>query len=366
MRSLKFQGVHQKHSNKTLARLLAEYEAENPFPQSVDLLCRTGTKHNSYELKLLVESIELYWPKCAGRVVLGLDLNQDEDFVRQHLPSWIDVVYSEFSEGLGPLRGNQAYNMYSEQQSQADYVAIIDSDVVFNTPITPDLIFNLEKKDSHGNYPVYVQTDTEFQKGKYNKGDTFFQRGDSNYWNFMVALPIVFPRSMFPKFRDHVEQMHPGFETTDLWREVDAGRKGPRISQFGVLGNYLVRHWDENQIDVRTETDVPAMRYGVHIPYHLETRLDKYTPEQFEESGRRIMADGLCELFCSDTTAPGASVASLPQLENCASLCPAPIPSPRLTYFIYENPIYGTTEMQREVLEQHFRPLRQVLASRFQ
>jgi len=154
----------QNGKDLTLARMLAEYEVDHPFPHSVDLLCRTGGRHSPHELAILVESIQLYWPKCAGRVVVVLDLS-DDDFAHENLPDWIDVYYSDFDYGMPGRLGNQLFNMYSDQQGQSEYVAIIDSDVALVTPVTPNLIFNMDKKDEKGNAPPYVLADTEYQKG---------------------------------------------------------------------------------------------------------------------------------------------------------------------------------------------------------
>ena len=369
-------------ANLSLARLLAEYEAEHPFPHSIDLLCRAGGRHAPHELAVLVESIQLYWPKCAGRVVLVLDRG-DEEFARENIPSWIDVMFSEFAYNMPGRLGNQLFNMYSDQQGRSEYVAIIDSDTTLSTPITPDLIFNMDKKDERGNFPPYVLVDTQYQKGMWSTGDEWMFKGDSNDWTFMVTLPLVFPRAMFPQYRAGVEAIHNNeFETTDLWNHfrttVRMGWMG--MSQFSLLGNWMVKHWTDRPFDLRNETDAPSIRYGVHLPY--EKGIDfspggRKDPPSFQAAGRRAIRDGLCELFCSpgdatqqtgEQTQRTLKAGRAPlTLQSCGpSLCPYPIEQPRNTYFKYERYLYGTPKQRSQVCYRHFQPFRTALATLFE
>ena len=345
--------------NLSIARMLAEYEVSNPFPHSIDLLCRTTATRKPHELALLIESIQLYWPRCAGRVLLVLDRGE-EDFARENIPSWIDVLYSEFDYEMPGRLGTQLFNMYSDQQGRSEYVAIIDSDTALVTPVTPDLIFNIKKKDGNGNYPQYLIADTQYQKGMWDKGDEWIFQGDSEKWNFMVTLPEVFPRAMFSQYRADVEAIHNNeFETTDLWQQfrttVYVGWMS--MSQFCLLGNWMVKHWTDTPFDLRKETDTPSIRYGVHLPYHKGLDFPPAginDPTSFQNGGQRIMADGLCELFCHHNPPPL-------QLQNCSSLCPTPIRWPRSEYFKYEADIYGTHDEQVQISLQHFKPFREAL-----
>jgi hypothetical protein len=83
----------------SVARLLAAYELEHPFPHSIDLICRTGGRHAASELATLIESIDLYWPKCAGRILFVLD-EGDAVFARENIPPWIEVMYSNFEYNM--------------------------------------------------------------------------------------------------------------------------------------------------------------------------------------------------------------------------------------------------------------------------
>ena len=349
--------------NLSVARLMAEYEVTNPFPHSIDLLCRASGTRKPHELALLIESIQLYWPRCAGRVLLVLDRGE-EDFARENVPSWIDVMYSEFDYEMPGRLGTQLFNMYSDQQGRSEYVAIIDSDTALVTPVTPDLIFNVEKNDADGNYPQYLIADTQYQKGMWDKGDDFMFQGDSNKWNFMVTLPEVFPRAMFSQYRAGVEAIHNNeFETTDLWQHfrttVYTGWMS--MSQFCLLGNWMVKHWTDTPFDLRKETDVPSIRYGVHLPYHKGLEFPPAginDPASFQKGGQRLMADGLCELFCNHKPPL--------LLQNCSSLCPTPLTWPRSAYFKYETDIYGTHDEQVQVSSQHFKPFREALHAIFE
>jgi len=362
-----------QNTKMTVARLLAEYELEHPFPHSIDLICRASGIRSGFELAILVESIELYLPKCAGRVLLVLD-REDVEFARENIPPWVDVMFSEFAYNMPGRLGNQLFNMYSDQQGRSEYVAVIDSDTALVTPVTPDLIFNLNKTDEEGNAPPYILTDTQWQKGDWSKGDDWMFKGDSYDWNFMITLPQVFPRAMFPRYRAHVEAIHNyEFETTDLWQHfrttVKLGWMG--MSQFCLLGNYFVRYWTRTSFDLRNETDSPAIRYGMHLPYHggLTFRPGgRKDPSSFMNTGREQIREGICEMFCSVPLSADPKSWHPPTLKDCASLCPAALKETRSVvsqrYFKYNKNLYGTPEQQQDVYMAHFRPFKAALAEK--
>ncbi|CAB9496050.1 Protein of unknown function, DUF288 [Seminavis robusta] len=361
-------------SNVSVAKLLAQYEATNPFPHSVDLICRAGAAHMPHELAIMIESVELYWPRCAGRVIIVLDVG-DEEFAKQNIPSWMEVIYSQFEHGMPGRMGNQLFNMYSEQQGTSKYVAIMDTDTALHTPITPDLLFNIEKPDA----PPFIMAETTYQKGMWSKGDKWMLKGDSDDWNFMIKLPTVWPRAMFPQYRAEVEAKHGNqFETTLLWKELldNEGKTWRMMSQFCLLGNWMVRHWKGSPFDLRKEDDIPAIRYGVHLPYYEgldfgpQPKQGLKDPEIFQKTGRQQILRGLCELFCYETPRKEGSIPStgladgnLPKLHSCAANCPNPIEQPNEMYFKYEVIVYGTPEQRQKVLGDHFQPLKIALGS---
>lgn len=355
---------------KSVARILAEYEVDHPFPHSVDLLCRAGGSHSPHEMAVLIESVQLFWPKCAGRIVLILDRG-DEEFVHENIPDWIEVFYSEFPPGMPGRMGNQLFNMYSEQASTSEYVATIDSDTGLVTYLTPDLIFNLKEKDEMGRYPQIAFADTSFQKGMWTRGDNWMLRGDSEDWNFMITLPIVFPRAMFPQYRAGVEAIHNNtLETTDLWEHFRVTERGGwmSMSQFCLLGNWLVRHWKDGPIDLRKERDAPAIRYGTHFPYHPGMSWapgGKKDPASFVKNARRKVAEGVCELFCTRAGLVTSEDANAPvaKLAECPKLCTYEVGQPRMDYFRYSQIKMGTQEQKVAVVEDHFQPLSKALGS---
>jgi len=362
---------------KSVAGALAEYEVDNPFSHCVDLLCRAGGHHAPHEIAVMIESVQLFWPKCAGRVVLILDRG-DEEFAHEHIPDWIEVMYSAFPAGFPGRLGNQHFNMYSEQAATSEYIATIDSDVGLITYVTPDLVFNLNERDEAGRVPPIAVTDTDFQAGYWSKGDFWMFKGDSDDWNFMIALPIIFPRAMFPQYRAGVEAIHDNeFETTDLWEHYrvtkgDEWRWGA-MSQFCLLGNWMVRHWKDGPIDLRKETDIPTIHYGAHLPYHpgMDWRPHgKKDPATFMTAGRRKVAEGVCELFCTTSENDPAVTkpllgpnATKARLEGCSKLCTYPISQPRTDYFRYSKRENGTPEQREQVVDEHFRPLVNALGS---
>ncbi|CAB9522016.1 Protein of unknown function, DUF288 [Seminavis robusta] len=359
-------------SNISVARLLTEYEVDNPFPHSVDLVVRAAATKGPWELATMIESVQLYWPKCAGRVLVVLDIG-DEEFAHENIPSWIDVMYSKFDFGMPGRLGTQLFNMYSDQQGRSEYVAVIDTDTTLITPVTPDLVFNMEKIDEAGNAPPYILAETTYQKGMWSKGDQWMFKGDSNDWTFMVTLPTLWPRAMFPQYRAGVEAIHNNeFETTDLWQHFRATRKAGwmSMSQFCLLGNWMVKHWTDAPFDLRNETDIPPMRYGCHLPYYRGLSFGpggKKDPDSFQRTGRNLMLDGLCELFCHETPHQAGSppAVGLPKWKSCAEKCPNPTKKYKDVYFKYDRKVYGTPEQRLQVEANHFEPFKRALDSVF-
>ncbi|CAF1400356.1 unnamed protein product, partial [Rotaria sordida] len=111
-------------------------------PPSVDLYLRSGC-NGIMEMKYLFQSIEIFWPRFLGSIIIVLDAG-DEAILKYLLPEKPAHHYIiEFEHT--PCVPGRVFNQYSylnlDRHSSADYVVTIDSDCILHSPVTPDLIF---------------------------------------------------------------------------------------------------------------------------------------------------------------------------------------------------------------------------------
>jgi len=138
---------------------------------SVDLVCRTHAKHQIM-LKTLLSTVNVYWRPLGWGAVVVLDADSPADVALcesrgqpDGLQPWVGCFLEELPPGYNdyvPVRrhdenwglskgyvrahyGHFRFDLYS----QADYVAVIDSDVVFFTFGIPGLSFDWHANQHH-------------------------------------------------------------------------------------------------------------------------------------------------------------------------------------------------------------------------
>jgi hypothetical protein len=137
------------------------------------------------ELELLVRSIQIFWPRFLGKVVLVLD--------PPDVHTWHFVVPREDAHQWEvrfehtPTMKARIFNQYSylnlDRQSTADAIVTIDSDCLFFTPVTPSLLF----RDGR----LILPHSSVFQRGMWNKATEYFFPNASYFkWHTMVAQPV--------------------------------------------------------------------------------------------------------------------------------------------------------------------------------
>jgi hypothetical protein len=133
----------------------------------------------------LVRSIQIFWPRFLGKVVLVLD--------PPDVHTWHFVVPREDAHQWEvrfehtPTMKARIFNQYSylnlDRQSTADAIVTIDSDCLFFTPVTPSLLF----RDGR----LILPHSSVFQRGMWNKATEYFFPNASFFkWHTMVAQPV--------------------------------------------------------------------------------------------------------------------------------------------------------------------------------
>ena len=167
------------------------------WPATVDLVCQFNIKHG-YLAHIMLRSIELFWPKGIGKVIVILD--SGEEHLATMLPPWVTTIFKEPESELDSMPGylvKEFWNLWADNYTTADYVAFMDTDAPFITLITPDLLFR-------GNKLIVVGGSAHDFVGP----DEFLLGEEGHIGNFMFTLPWVVPRQIFPAMRAHIESVH--------------------------------------------------------------------------------------------------------------------------------------------------------------
>jgi len=116
--------------------------------RSIDLFVRSGSR-DRHDLYYLFKSVETFWPRGVGNVILVLDKAD----MNLPISSFIDVrskqVFKVYFEQAPCMPGrvfNQISYMMADYYSSADTIVTVDSDCIFHAPVTPNLLFDKDGK----------------------------------------------------------------------------------------------------------------------------------------------------------------------------------------------------------------------------
>ncbi|CAF1550377.1 unnamed protein product [Adineta ricciae] len=264
-------------------------------PPSIDLYLRSGC-HGIMEMRYLFESIEIFYPKFLGSVILILDVG-DEHIVKNILVPNSTHNYIVGFEHVPCLPGrvlNQYSYLYLDRYSTADYVVTIDSDCVFHSPVTPDLIFRQGRV-------ILASTRTFEWQMWYASLEAMMGPGmyDGHY---MVTQPVTFAVSTFPSFRrwfyedkgrcyeDHLSQLNKNHYHTFCWMcQLGSYLEKTRAGQK-EYDLYWYQHMDHPQLE-------PILRYSAHVRYEAYGKPFCPAFECYEETVNIVFGQGLCRAF---------------------------------------------------------------------
>lgn len=267
-------------------------------PPSIDLYLRSGCV-GLLEMKYLIESIEIFWPRFLGSVVIILDVG-DEAIPSQLLPlnpSHHYVIAFEHVPCLSPRVFNQYSYLNLDRHCTADYVVTIDSDCVFHAPVTPDLIFR------HGK--VILASSRTFQGDMWVSSINSMMGVGLYDGHYMVTQPVTFSLSTFPSFRkwlfdsqsvcyeDRLSELPPNDHPNFCWM----CQLGTYLERGHSRDNEHNKYWFLHLDNAKTQ---PFLRYSTHVthePYKVSPPI--WDPIIYGKSVNEVIKQGLCRAFGS-------------------------------------------------------------------
>jgi hypothetical protein len=283
-------------------------------PPSIDLYLRSGC-NGIREMKYLFESIEIFWPRFLGSIIIVLDAG-DEAILKYFLPAKPTHHYIIAFEHTPCITG-RVFNQYSylslDQHSSADYVVTIDSDCVFHSPVTPDLIFRQGR--------VILASSRPFQRELWLKPlESMLGVGmyDATY---MVTQPVTFSLSTFSSFRrwfyeakgrcyeDHLSQLSSDNYDYFCWMcqlGTYLERGDPEQTDYA---KYWFQHFDNSTLE-------PMLRYSIHVTYESYSSKKCEEPKCYEHFTNEIIRQGLCRAFSSSIFQFCTSYSNLNYINN--------------------------------------------------
>jgi hypothetical protein len=250
------------------------------------------------EMKYLLESIEIFWPRFLGSIILVLDAG--DQIILEHLlprrPTHHYVIAFEHT----PCLPGRVFNQYSylnlDRHSIADYVVTVDSDCIFHSPATPDLIFRQGK--------VILLLSRTFQRDIWLKSVNAMLGAGMYDGHYMVTQPVTFSLSTFSSFRqwfyeskgkcyeDQLSQLSSDNYQDFCWMcqlGTYLERGHPKTTEYS---KYWFQHLDNKTLE-------PILRYSIHVTYEPYDSNQCHELRCYEKSANEVVGEGLCRAFGS-------------------------------------------------------------------
>lgn len=246
---------------------------QNYTTKKVDLFVRSNLEHGEFELNYLFQSIQIFWPKTIGKIILVLDDNDDfNQLPFFYLNDFLIHVY--FEPKLQNVHGriaNQLTYLNVHKYTNADYVVTIDSDCFLFLPVTPSLLFN-EKNQIKLPFSKTFQADVPW--GECQKKITGLDY--KKYGHPMITQPIMFKVKTFENyknwfFNNHSKLSYDDFLNQTLLNNPEELKKcmGP-FCWMCQLSIYATHFEPENYQFIQTDeqtTQVDYLRFNAHVAY---------------------------------------------------------------------------------------------------
>lgn len=262
--------------------------AWGPSPPSVDVFLRTGC-HGAAEAEYLFKSIDIFWPRFLGSVVVLLDYaNQyNVSSIVPREPRHHYVIAFEHAPCMPPRVFNQVSYLMADLHSSADYIVTIDSDCVLYTPVTPDLLFR------HGK--ILLPHSRAFQEGMWIRPVEFFLGTGTYKFHTMVSQPVTFHRKTFHAYR-HWVQNKTGKCLIDRVAEFVSDvpdqigvfcwmcQLGTFVSTTNITADYY------QFVSLDDGSQIPYQRFSAHVTYELSGL-------SFQTASLTYMREGVCRVL---------------------------------------------------------------------
>ena len=187
---------------------------------NVDILIRSYRGDVGW-LKYCLKSITKY---CSGFGKTHLVVPEEDFELIERLSG---VEKHKVKDGCGGYLAQQYTKLCADQFSNADYILHFDSDCVFIKPSTPHLFFS-------AGLPIMLQ-----EKGVESPWRAISAQslGWEDEYEYMRRLPIIYPRWIYPEFRDWMQQKHGMSLEAHICSHPPFG-----WSEFNTLGQWAKRY----------------------------------------------------------------------------------------------------------------------------
>jgi len=123
--------------------------------------------------------------------------------------------------------GQQATKMCADLYTSSDVVVHVDSDVIFIKPVTLQSFLNAEGTKPLNLKSAYANIVTPWKS--ITESNVKFKV----HYEYMRRIPLVYPREIYKKTRDHLERVH-GTTFTKFIRSIPI--RSNAMSEFNIIG----------------------------------------------------------------------------------------------------------------------------------
>ena len=181
---------------------------------SCDALIRSTVNYSLF-LNTLLRSLEIFWPRDMGKIIVVLDDSKEDRSYALTLPDYVTVFFEQLPPFIDvwdkdiTLSSRNAYNraqwsnFISDRYSSADFVTIFDADQVISGGGQLQLLFDWDVKLQKYK-PIFICIDKVDLYDSFTLSYGIF--GMSRYVGIecMKSLPVVMYRDTFPKIRKYL------------------------------------------------------------------------------------------------------------------------------------------------------------------
>ena len=226
-------------------------------------------------LNMTLLSSSIFWPDSLGEKVIIFDYGEEKYKKYCEERGW-DFYTERFDDPIKTgFVGKQWSNFYPEKYcKKSDYVAISDTDAIFSTYVSPDLLFN------RSGFP-YIQVSKTFQKHLWKDVDKILNV--PYHLNGMVKLPFLMKIKHIIQCRNYIIKLFNQNLSSILC-------KYSHFSQMCVFATYAF-FFHKNDYNFVFENNVPLMQYAIHIPYN--THASKKSAKYYNVCNS-IIINGIC------------------------------------------------------------------------
>ena len=178
-------------------------------------------------------------------VILILPESSMERWKDELIPQGMSLQIVTCPQFRDDYLGQQVSKLYADQISTADYIIHVDSDCVFARPIGCGRDLFRKRKPIH----IYRRESVRPAIDGWRRSvETVL--GIHTDKEFMVAMPAVYPRTIYQNLRQFIRAQH-GMELSELV----LAQRSDLFSEFSVLGAYAFSHMYDHFTWVEAEDE---------------------------------------------------------------------------------------------------------------